>query len=74
MLNTAVAQSTSCHIHISLKYDVLKMELFLFSLVAFESLRYLKKKKGASALGLVSHLDMTGWGEDVNALYNEKGG
>lgn len=64
--------STPIHIHIPLKYDVPKMEPYLFSMVRFGSLRYFKM--GHLSCGLVSHLDMTGQGEDVNALHDEKGG
>lgn len=60
------------HIHIPLKYDVLKMEPYLFSMVHFGSLRYFKM--GHLSCGLVSHLDKTGREEDVNALHDEKGG
>lgn len=34
--------SPRIHIHIPLKYDVLKMEPYLFSMVCFGSLRYFK--------------------------------
>lgn len=64
--------STRIHIHIPLKYDVLKMEPYLFSMVHFGALRYFKI--GHMPHGLVSHLDRTGQGEDVNALHDEKGG
>lgn len=60
------------HIHIPLKYDVLMMEPYLFSMVRFGSLRYFKM--GHLSCGLDSHLDKTGQKEDVNALHDEKGG
>lgn len=64
--------STHIHIHIPLKYDVPKMEPYLFSMVHFGALRYFKIWHMPH--GLVSHLDRTGQGEDVNALHDEKGG
>lgn len=59
-------------IHIPLKYDVLKMEPYLFLMARFGLLRYFNM--GHLSCGLVSHLDMMGQGEDVNALHDEKGG
>lgn len=44
--------STRIHIHIPLKYDVLKMEPYLFSMVRFGSLRYFKM--GHLSSGLVA--------------------
>ncbi len=75
LLNTAWCYapfSPHIHIHIPLKYDVLEMEPYLFSMVHFGSLRYFKM--GHLSCGLVSHLDKMGPGEDVNALHDEKGG